>query len=108
VTAAFGLQAELGNCALPTCAARAVSETIRRTTRPTKDHAGRSYVVSRCPGCLQPIAVHDDWIDVNGCLVHASCAGGGVYEVTPSPTWAEADVIATSLTAPRIPTDGAR
>jgi hypothetical protein len=61
---------------------------------------GGSDRLSRCPSCLRPVAVYEEWVEVNGSLVHASCARQGEYEELPSPGWTEAEELARTRWVP--------
>lgn len=45
----------------------------------------RSHPLDACPACRRAVAFDDDYIRLNGRLVHAACARVGVYEEVPRP-----------------------
>jgi hypothetical protein len=67
---------------------------VYRVPEHRKRGLGGTHHLSRCPSCLKPIAIYDEWIEVNGSFVHANCARQGEYEETPSPGWAAAEELA--------------
>jgi len=76
-----------------------VAGILYRTPEHSSRGLGGTGWLSRCPSCLKPIAIYDEWIEVNGSFVHASCARQGEYAEPPSPGWAEAEELARNRKA---------
>ena len=67
---------------------------MQRASENSLNGGGRPGRLSRCPSCLKPVAIYEEWIEVNGSFVHAACARQGEYEVAPTPGWTEAEELA--------------